>query len=54
MKVNQLILNRHKVDASKEDVKGKKIFDIDESDEHKENFRRKRPRTRGLKRALQQ
>ena len=54
LKVNQLLLNRHKVDASKEDVKVKVVVEIDDFDEHEVNVRRKRPINRGQKRALQQ
>lgn len=34
LKVNQLLLSKHKVDARKEDVKGKEVVDTNDSDEH--------------------
>ena len=54
MKVNQLLLNKHKVDVSKQDVKGKAVVDIDDLDENQEKVTSEQPRTRGLQRALQQ
>lgn len=36
LKFNQLTLNRHKVDASKEAVKGKAIVQVDDPYEHEE------------------
>ena len=48
LKVNQLILNRHKVDASKKEIKGKEIVQVNDSNQHEEKVRRKRTRTRGL------
>ena len=53
LKVNQLLLNKPKVDLSKEDVKGKVVVEIDDSNDQEEQVIRKRPRTRRLKRALQ-
>ena len=48
LKVNKLPLNMHKVDGSKEDVKGNVEIDIDDLDEHEEQVRLKRRRNRGL------
>lgn len=52
LKVNQLLLNKPKVDLSKDDVKGKAVVEIDDSDDQEEQVRRKRPRTRMRHQAL--
>lgn len=54
LKVKQLFLEKYEVDVGKEDVKGKEVIDAEDPDENQEQMTRKIPRTRGLKRALQQ
>jgi len=54
LKIKQLLLEKHEVDVGKEDIKGKAVMDVEDSDEHQEQVTGKSPRARGLKRALQQ
>ena len=54
LNVKQPLLENHEAYIGKEDIKGKAVMDAQVSDEHRELVARKRPRTKGLKRAFQQ
>ena len=54
LKVNKLLLNKPKVDFKKDDVKGKAVVEIDDSEDQEEQVITNIPRKRGLKRALEQ